>query len=74
MAKTIISAKWDLIPLEQKKLAKSALYGMLAVLTMALSSYLQQYGLPEQFKYLAPLLPVVINFLTKWAGQNTYKL
>lgn len=70
--KILKSDKWELIPLEKRKLLTSAGYGLLAVLALALASYLEQFGLPEQFEFLAPLVPVGINFLVKWSGTHTY--
>lgn len=69
----MISQRWELIPLEKRKLVRSALYAILAVVVMAVASYLQQFGLPEQFKYLAPFLPFIVNFLNKWAREHKYQ-
>lgn len=72
MTKTIISEKWELVPLELRKIARSFFYGCLALLAFLVAEYLTQYGLPERFSYLAPFLPVVINSLAKWAREHKY--
>lgn len=69
---TRISTRWELIPLEKRKLIRSFFYGMLAVVGLFFAQYLEQYGLPEQFKYLSPFIPVVVNFLRKFSQENTY--
>lgn len=70
----ITSKRWAVIPLEQKALFKSFKYGLLALLAMFLAEYLTQFGLPEQLAFLAPFLPVIVNFLTKWAGVHKYSV
>lgn len=68
----ITSKRWEIIPLEQRKLFKSFAYALLALGAMFLAEYLTQFGLPEQLAFLAPFLPVIVNFLTKWAGEHKY--
>lgn len=72
--KTLISGRWELIPLEKKKLLESFLLGVSALIAIALVAYLEQFGLPEQLTFLAPFVPVIIQFLRKWAGEHTYKV
>lgn len=73
MAKTIISERWELIPLEQKKLLRSFGYAVMAVVAFFIAQYLEQFGLPEELKAFAPFIPVAVNFLRKFAGEHTYK-
>lgn len=70
--KTVISEKYSLIPEDKKRLLRSLGWGLLAVVATFVAQYLQQYGLPEQVAFLAPLLPVVINTLNKWATEHSY--
>lgn len=68
----IVSPQWMLIDEDKKKLLKSLGWGILALGAMALAEYLKQFGLPEQVAFAAPLLPVIINALLKWARENEY--
>lgn len=70
--KTVVSERWELLPIEKQKLFKSLGYGVLALGAYAVASYLEQFGLPEQLKAFVPLIPVAVNFLQKWAGEHTY--
>lgn len=72
MKKTIISEKWELIPLEQRKLVRSFMYGVLALVSLFIADYLTQFGLPKELEILAPFVPVMVNFLNKWARTNQY--
>lgn len=69
---TLVSEKWEIIPLEKQKVFKSIYYGVLALVALALSMYLEQFGLPEQLKFLAPFVPATVNFLEKFASERTY--
>lgn len=69
---TLKSDVSELIPLEQKKLIKSFFYAVSAILAYMIIDYLNQYGLPEQFKAFTPLVPVAINLLDKWAREHHY--
>ncbi len=73
-SKFITSDRFELLDVEKQKLLRSLLWGILAVVAMALATYLEQYGLPEQAAFVAPLLPVIINLLNKWAGEHKYKV
>ncbi len=73
MSKFIVSKRWELIPLEKKKLIESFLLSISALAAMFLASYLEQFGLPEEFKAVAPFIPFAIQFLRKWAGEHRYK-
>lgn len=70
----ITSKRWDVIPLEQRALLRSFAYALLALGAMFLAEYLTQFGLPDQLAFLAPFLPVIVNFLTKWAGEHKYSV
>jgi len=70
--KTIVSEKYNLLPEEKQKLLKSLGWGIMAVVATVIAEYLQQFGLPEQASLLAPLTPVIVNTLNKWASENTY--
>ncbi len=72
MIKTITSKRWSLLSVEKQKLVKSFGYGLLALVALVLANYLEQFGLPSQVSFLAPFIPTIVNFLTKWAGENTY--
>lgn len=72
--KTVLSEKWEIIPLEKQKLAKSFAYAVLGLVAYFVAEYLTQFGLPEKFSSLAPFVPFVVNFLTKWAGEHRYKV
>lgn len=68
----ITSKRWDVIPLEQRALFRSFAYALLALGAMFLAEYLTQFGVPEQLAFLAPFIPVIVNFLNKWAGVHKY--
>lgn len=68
----VTSKRWQVIPLEKKKLLYSFLYGVLALGCMFVAEYLTQFGVPEQLSFLAPFIPVIANFLIKWAGEHKY--
>lgn len=70
--KIVISKQFSLIDEDRKRLLRSLGWGLLAVVATFIAQYLQQYGLPDQVAFLAPLLPVVINLLNKWATEHSY--
>lgn len=74
MPKVLISQRFELISLEKAKLLRSAGWALLSLLALGLVSYLEKYGLPESLKYLTPMLPFIINALSKWAGEHTYSV
>jgi len=73
MAKTIISERWELVPLEQKKLLRSFGWSVLALVALFVADYLKTGALDAQVGDFAVFLPFLINALNKFAGQHTYK-
>lgn len=70
----VTSKRFTLIDEEKKRLLRSFMWGVLAVVATFAANYLEQYGLPEQAAFIAPMLPVIINLLNKWAGEHKYKV